>query len=306
MKKEIPITFKNILALILYILLTSGAHYIITDIPLEEAVEDVVVEKNSKKGLYLYPRFEIKVEGSETPSMVSKEQFESIEIGDKVSGYMRDEDTFLTDKNIQMELMIGIPILVLFYLILFFWTIGLLNSTTFVKRRKKLHKVMLIALKSSVRVMFIIYFISGLIMISLVATNAFHKLNKMNVTETDAIILGGDWETIRSNQGSYTNHELLLLYSDDKDETYITKKAVTGPTYRAYSKGDTITLFYRDNNVYDTFVQAESKKEIFPAFINFFTFIIGAYLVSLYSFYRKWRKDRQNKSDQQEVEVIHN
>src|SRR5699024_8713162 len=113
MKKEIPITFKNILALILYILLTSGAHYIITDIPLEEAVEDVVVEKNSKKGLYLYPRFEIKVEGSETPSMVSKEQFESIEIGDKVSGYMRNEDTFLTDKNIQMELMIGIPILVL-------------------------------------------------------------------------------------------------------------------------------------------------------------------------------------------------
>lgn len=165
----------------------------------------------------------------------------------------------------------------------------------------------IIALKISVRVMLIIYLISGLIMISLVATNAFHKLNKMNVIETDAIVLGGDWESIRSSQGgSYTTHELLLLYSDDKSETYITKKAVTGPTYRAYSRGDTITLFYRNNNVYDTFVQAESMKEIFPAFINFFTFIIGAYLVSLYSFYRNWRKKRQNKHNQQEVEGIHN
>lgn len=40
--------------------------------------------------------------------MVSKEQFESILIGDQVSGYMRNEDTFMTDKDIQIELMIGI------------------------------------------------------------------------------------------------------------------------------------------------------------------------------------------------------
>src|SRR5699024_947214 len=108
----------------------------------------------------------------------SKEQFESITIGDKVSGYMRNEDTFLTDKNIQFESMIGIPVLVLLYLVLFFWIIALLNSTTFVKR---LYKVMAIAFKSTVIVMFIMYLISGLIMISLVATNTFHKLNKMSI-----------------------------------------------------------------------------------------------------------------------------
>jgi|SRR5699024_2454763 len=89
---------------------------------------------------------------------------------------MRNEDTFLTDKNIQFESMIGFPVLVLLYLVLFFWIIGLLNSTTFVKRRKRLYKVMVIALKISVRVMSIIYLISGLIMISLVATNAFQHV----------------------------------------------------------------------------------------------------------------------------------
>ena len=94
---------------------------------------------------------------------------------------MRNEDTFLTDKNIQFESMIGIPVLVLLYLVLFFWIIALLNSTTFVKRRKRMYKVMAIAFKSTVIVMFIMYLISGLIMISLVATNTFHKLNKMSI-----------------------------------------------------------------------------------------------------------------------------
>jgi len=42
MKKEITITFKSILVLFIYILFTSGAHYLITDTSQlkEEEVED--------------------------------------------------------------------------------------------------------------------------------------------------------------------------------------------------------------------------------------------------------------------------
>lgn len=310
--KELPITFKSISLLIFILLLTTGFHYLIVDTNAlkEKPVEDLVTAKHSKKGLYLYPRFEIQVEGSETPTMVSKEQFETITKGDTVSGFMRSEDTFMTEKEIQVELMIGIPILVLLYFVLFLWIIGLLNSTTFVKNRNKVSKVMKIAFKSAVTAILTIYLVSGFILTSLVAINVFHKLNKLNklnLTETSAIVLGGDWDRVRSHRGgSYTTYELLLLYASDENGIHITKKAVTGPTYDAYEQGETITLFYRKNNEYDTFVEAESLQEVVFTFVNFFIFIIGMYLVSVFYLIRHWRKKRQDKHEQQEIAVIHN
>lgn len=307
MNKELPITFKNISLLLFLLLLTSGFHYLIVDTNnlKEEPVEDIVTVKYSKKGLYLYPRYEVQVEGSETPAMVSKEQFETINEGDTITGYMRNEDTLLTEGNIHNELMIGIPILVFLYFVLFMWIIGLLNSTNFVKKRNKLSHVMKKAFKTTVTGILTIYLVAGFIMTSLVAVNIFHKLNKLNLTETDAIVLGGDWDRIRSNRGgSYTTYELLLLYSNDEDQVYVTKKAVTGPTYDAYDQGETVPLFYRNNNEYDTFVKAESIEEVVFAFVNVFTLIIGGYLVSVFYLIRHWRKKRKNKHEQEEREVI--
>lgn len=96
----------------MYLLLAIVFHYLIIEtIQLkEEPIEGTVISKNNKKGLYLYPRFEIIVEGSDSFSMVTKEQFESITIGNQVTGYMRAEEPFMTDKDIQMELLIGISI----------------------------------------------------------------------------------------------------------------------------------------------------------------------------------------------------
>lgn len=308
MKKELPITFKNISLLIFIILVTSGWHYLMleTNNLKEEPVEGIVTMKYSKKGLYLYPRYEVQVEGSETPSMVSKEQFETLEEGDTITGFMRNEDTLLTKENINNELMIGMPILVFLYFVLFMWMIGLLNSTNFVKNRSKLSHVMKRAFKITVTGILTIYLLAGFIMTSLVAVNIFHKLNKFNLTETDAIVLGGDWDRIRSNRGgSYTTYELMLFYSSDEDQVHITKKAVTGPTYNSYDQVDTLTIFYRNNNEYDTFVKAESIEEVVFAFVNIFTIIIGGYLVSVFYLIRHWRKNRQKKHEQEGMEVIH-
>jgi|SRR5699024_9816206 len=306
MNKELPITIKNIALLIFLILLTSGLHYLITDLQGDKEVEAKVLLKNSKKGLYLYPRFEVLVEGSDNASMISKEKYESIKIGDKVSGYIRGEESFVTEDDIQFELMIGIPILISFYIILLLWITGMLNSTAFVKRREKLRRTIMFTFLGSVTAILTIYLIAGFIMTSLLATNVFNKLNKFNLTETEAIVLGGDWNRTRSHRGgSYTTYELFLLYSDEENELYVTKKAVTGPTYEAYDVDDEITLFYRNNNVNDTFVQAESFEEIWPAFVNMFTFFIGLYLVSVFFIIRHWRKKYRNNDNEQEVEVIH-
>src|SRR5699024_12302645 len=93
--REIPIIFKNISALIFLFLLTFGFHYLVADTGQlkEEAVEREVVAKYTKKGLYLYPRFEVYVEGYENSAMISKEEFESINIGDKETVYISDEET---------------------------------------------------------------------------------------------------------------------------------------------------------------------------------------------------------------------
>lgn len=310
MNRAIPITFKNVSVVIFFFLLTIGFNYLVADTGQlkEEAVEREVVAKHTKKGLYLYPRFEIYVEGKENSSMISKEEFESINIGDRVTGYIRGEETFMTDKDIQVELMIGSPILVFMYIVLIFLTLAMVNSTDFVKRRKKLSTYLLTTIDFLIKMLFVIYLLAGLIMLSLVAVNAFHKVNKFNLTEAEAIVLGGDWERTRSHRGgAYTKYELFLLYKDDNNEMHISKKAVTKATYIAYDQGESIPIYYRNNNVYDTFVQAQSMKEVWPAFVNLITILLGIYVGSIIAIVRKWIKKRKREEEEQsEVVAAHN
>lgn len=206
-----------------------------------------------------------------------------------------------------MELMIGLPILVVIYAVLIVWMLAMLYSTTCVKRRKNLSTYTIKTIKNLGKMILVIYLMAGFIMLSLVAVNVFHKLNKFNLTKVDAYVMGGDWELTRSNRGgSYTNYELFLLYLDDERKRYITQKAVTGATYHEYERGDKITLFYRNNNAYDIFVQAKSMSEIWPAFLNFLTLILGLYVVSVFYLVRNWRKKRLDKQEPWEVTAVHN
>lgn len=305
---EIPTNSKSIFVLITFLFITIGFTWLyihfsstIKDEPVEETIE----LKYSKKGLYLYPRYEILVSNSDRPSTVSKEQFESIEAGDTISGYMKNKDTFVTEKDIQFEKLLGIPILIALYLVVFIFGAGLLKNTTFIKNKLAYKNIVQKIFMTSLLTLLGLYLLTGLILIALITTNIFHKINPWNQTEVTATVLGGDYNETRSQRGaSYTTYELFLHFQDQEGNDYITKKAVTGTTYNKYDLGESIPLIYRNNNADDTFIATKSANEIWPAFLNLYTFFIGFYLFSVFAMIRGWRKKK--KRQQEKDTALHN
>lgn|SRR5699024_2569344 len=159
--------------------------------------------------------------------------------------------------------------------------------------------------KSVVYILFSIYLIVGIVMLFLVGINTFNKVNKLNLTKTEAVVLGGDWDQIRSHRGgSYSTYELFLMYEDNKEEVHITKKAVTRTTYNNYEQLDKVTLYYRNSNEYDTFIQVKSMKEFVFAFVNMFTIILALYIFSIIYIIRHKRKKRITKHDEEQENKI--
>lgn len=308
MYDEVPINVKNIFLLILYLLFAVGFQFLILNVIKElndEQIGATVESKHIKKGLYLYPRFEVYVEGFESPMKISKEEYDDLSIGDKVYGSVRNEDKLMTATEIKFELMIGIPILLLLYIVVILWSSSMLNSSSFIKRQKRLHRFIMKTRKHATFVLFFLYLFAGAIMIILVGINAFNKVNKMNLTKTEAIVLGSDWDHIRSPKGgSYSTYELFLKYKDNKGESHITQKAVTSTTYDLYDQFDKVTLYYRNNNIYDTFIQTKSMKEYVFAFINLITIILALYLFSIIFIIYRRRKKRFAKQEEQENKIV--
>ncbi|WP_339233713.1 DUF3592 domain-containing protein [Oceanobacillus sp. FSL W7-1281] len=305
---EIPTNSKSIFVLITFLFITIGFTWLYIDFSStikDEPVEETIELKYSKKGLYLYPRYEILVSNSDRPSTVSKEQFESIEAGDTISGYMKTEDTFVTEKDIQFEKLLGIPILIALYLVVFIFGAGLLKNTTFIKNKLSYKNIVQKIFMTSLLTLLGLYLLTGLILIALITTNIFHKINPWNQTEVTATVLGGDYNETRSQRGaSYTTYELFLHFQDQEGNDYITKKAVTSTTYNKYDLGESIPLIYRNNNADDTFIATKSANEIWPAFLNLYTFFIGFYLVSVFAMIRGWRKKK--KRQQEKDTALHN
>src|SRR5699024_455193 len=141
-----------------------------------EPAEETIEFKYSKKGLYLDPRFEILVSNSERASTVSKEQFESIHVGDKISGYMKNADTFVTEKDIQFEKALGIPILIALYLSVLNFGNGLLKSMKFITNNQTNTRLLKKTLKISIYTILTQYILLGMIFTALIATNIYHKI----------------------------------------------------------------------------------------------------------------------------------
>lgn len=297
--RELPITFKKVFVFSMLVAMTYGFTWLyinFSETIKDNPVEETIKLKYSKKGLYLYPRFEILVSNSERPSTVSKAQFESIHVEDKISGYMKNAETFVTEKDIQFEKSLGIPILIVLYLGVLAFGVALLKGTKFITNSQTRKRILQRVLKISIYTFLTLYILLGLIFIALTATNIFHKMNKWDQTEVTATVLGGDFNETRTHRGaSYTTYELFLRYQDQAGEDHVTKKAVSGTTYNKYGMGEPIPLIYRNNNVYDTFIVTKSVNEIWPAIFNLYTLFIGFYLVSLVAMIKAWRKKKQNQ-----------
>ena len=266
----------------------------IKDKPAEETVE----VKYSKKGLYLYPRFEIHVTDSDRPNAVSRERFESIQPGDTINGYMKDGDTFVTEKDIQFDKLLGTPILIILYLALLAYGGSLFKNTAFFKKYNLDKGFMKKVFKTSAYAITILYILIGFIFITLTATNIIHKLNKSNQTEVTATVIGNDYEKTDSFRGgTYTIYELLLQYQDINGDNHTTKKAVTKTTYEKYDIKETVPLLYRNNDVYDTFIVTKGSDEIWGVFFNLYTFFLGFYVISVCVIIRVWRKKKRKQQE---------
>lgn len=280
--------------------MTIAVHYFVVA-PEKQETEAIVGFKNSKKGLYLFPRYEILVHGSDKETSVSKETYYSIEIGDNIEGYMRADRHFVTEDQIQMERLYFVPVLIFLDGFWFFYLLKMLSERKFVKQREKLAKLFKTIFKSGEIAILVSLLLAGLVMTILVVTNVYHKLDKSNLIEAEATVLAKDRSYTRSPRGSFSTYELLLLYSDREDRAQVTKKAVTRTTFKAYDSKDELTLFYRKNNVDDTFIQAESFNEVWPALVSLFTLIISLYFVSAYFILRAWHRERQMKKKNEEA-----
>lgn len=300
--KEIPITTKNVFALVAFILMAFGFTVLfynfsttIEDKPAEEEVEI----KYSKKGLYSYPRYKIHVTNSEESSTVTKQQFELIQPGDTITGYMKNEDSFITDKDFQFEKTLGTPILLFLYLGVLAMGGGLLRSTKFFKdsvsRKNKLHKIF----KGVIITLVTFYIITGLVFAGIMTTNLFNEVNKGNQTEVTATVLHSEDEInqLVYRGVKYNTYELILVYQDKEGEEYITKKAVSSTTYKKYESEETIPLRYRNNNVHDTFVGKKDSSEVVSAFLSIETIMIGFYIATVVFIIRTWRKRKRKQQD---------
>src|SRR5699024_5356465 len=142
MEHSIQITFRHILALLLFVLFAVGFQFLLLNQDtLSDRTEVTIESKHSKKGLYMYPRYEIKIEGMDEYSKISKEEFEHLRVGDTISGYLYSENSFTTDTERQFEMRLGIFIQFVLYLFVLFFFFGMLNNTEFIKRHKKPHRI---------------------------------------------------------------------------------------------------------------------------------------------------------------------
>lgn len=295
MRTNIPLRFKYVFGYFCIVLITFGFQMLLLNqdtlsTPTEAEIESI----HSKKGLYLYPRYEIQVDESDFYSKVTKQEYEQLKVGDTISGFLSD-NSFKTKTERAFEFRLGILIQIVLYLVTFFMGAGLLSSMKWVKRKGKLKTALERVVRTSVLSILALYFIVGFIFVLLIAVNGFHKLNKWNLVETRAIAYDGASETYNGNGAFYTVHELFLVYFDEEENMHLSRKAVTSKTFQRYLEGDKIDIYYRKNNVNDTFIKTESPSEILFAIFNVLTLFIALYIASVISVLIKWRKKRDKK-----------
>ena len=284
----------------MFILITFGFtvlfYHFSTTIEEKPAEEEVEI-KYSKKGLFLYPRYKIHVTNSETPSTVTKEQFESIQPGDTINGYMKDADSFITDKDFRFEKSLGIPILVFLYLTVLGLAGGLLKSTKLFQKNAKRQKIIDKILKGVLKTLLGLYIITGVVFTGIMAVNFFHSINSWNQTEVTATVVDGEEERniIPYRATTYHTYEFFLMYQDKEGEKHITNKDVSNARYDKYESEETLPLSYRNNNVHDTFIANKDIGEFLTPFFRIESMLLVFYFATIVVIIRNWRKKKRKR-----------
>lgn len=309
--RKIHATRKNIFVLISFLLFSIGFTLLyVYNGPFDDAkeVEKTIERIHIKKGLYLFPRYEIDVVGEERSNDITKGQFESLSFGDTIHGYETSYGDFRTDLDKRYENIIGFVILLVLYSLTAMFTFGLMQNASFIKKNdKKLHMMQKL-ITGSTYIPLSLLFIIGAIFTAITFNNVFHKVNTFNQTKVEGIVLSGEYNKTGSGRRTQTDYELFIYYEDTEGNDYITKKAVTGETYGLYDVEDPIKIAYRNNNPHDIFIRTNKVNEVIGAFTHIYAIVIGLYLVAvgafIVGFIKKYRrkKDKTIRNNHQHIE----
>lgn len=262
----------------------------------KQVAEYYVLEKQSEKGMFFGPRYTVVTDNNTVGNYVSKEEFDSLEIGDTIKGHETFEYGFFTKMD---QIYDGFFLLLLIFIIGFMFIMllyGFIISIPAVEQamekrkeqepRKKKRNWFGLSLLGVILILAIAY-------TSLYSLNLFHKLVPINQTTTTGQIVDREYDLNIKPRADYSTYELTIVFTAEDGETYQVKKGVTSETYNKY--GNVIDLKYRNKNPYDIFIQTESIGETIGAIMNVSTVIYLLCLLIFYLLFRHFMKKRREK-----------
>lgn len=251
----------------------------------KEPAEYFVLEKQSEKGLFFGPRYQVITDNSESGNYINKKEFDTLQFGDKVTGFETSDYGFFTKTDQLYDgvlLMFLIVVLGAVFLFLMFraiaqvpWVNRKLKKREAQRRQKNPKEWLGLGLLVVISILLFTYSL-------LFTINLFHKVVPINQTEVEGHIVDREYQRTVARRGVYSTYYLTIVFTTEDDQVYQVKKGVTGTTYYKHEYKTAIDISYRNRNPYDIFIKTESMGELIGTIISFRTFI---YIASLFFFY---------------------
>lgn len=267
-----------------------------------EKAERYVIEKQSKKGLYFSPRYEIVTDEGEHASYVSKKTFDKLEFGDKITGYETAEYGFYTKLDFIYDSFLLVPLIVVLGFIVMVYTILMLMKIPMIdrifSRKEKESSSNWVSL-----CIIIVYSFCAIVFILLMSNNLLHKVVPIAKTETEGHIVKRDFSENITSKGDYSTFDFTIRFADEKGREYQVNKAVSRSTFNNYEYISSIDVSYRNRNPYDIFIKEESITNYISVLIGVFPLMYALAIYTLYLIYQHYfkRNKKQEKSDDDTV-----
>lgn len=244
-----------------------------------EPSERYVLEKQSEKGLFLGPRYQIITDRGGGLSFVTKKEFESLEIGDTIKGHSTNGHYFYTKMDDFYESSLLIFLVLTTGALFIICLVGFIVSIPWIEKKlTEQNKPKQKKKKKKKKIEFWMLLLGGIIAIGLVyntlyTVNLLHKLMPIGQTTVEAEIVDRESDINITSKGNYSTHFLTVVFKAEDGQTYRVKKEITGSTYNQWQDHSTIDIRYRNHNPYNIFVKTKSVLEVISVLLHRWTII---------------------------------
>lgn len=270
--------------------------------------EQYILEKQSEKGLFFGPRYQIITNHDIAPSLVTKKKFESLELGDTIQGHLTNTKQFYTKTDDFYAVFTAIVLIVLIGAALLLFLFLFLISIPYIdkkltelngrkqgkikkqRRRKKKIKFWMVLAGILVAI--------GLVFNTLYTVNLFHKIVPIAQTTVEAEIIDQVSDINITSKGNFSTHYLTVRFTAEDGQDYRVEKEVTGTTYNKWASETSIDIRYRNSNPYTIFIKTTSVFELISVLLHRWTIVYLMFLLVIFgaiSYYSDNRKRRRKK-----------